>query len=79
MGARTWSHHWPSDPYCIGQMTHIRSKTSRVAGGTARDLSGLAGQLAALKGDATHWLTDPAYAPLRHRLEVADASTLRKL
>src|SRR5215204_4528755 len=27
-----------------------------------RDLSGLVGELAALKGDATHWLTGPEYA-----------------
>ena len=40
---------------------------------TARDLSGLVGELAALKGDATHWLTDPEYATLRHRLEAAYA------
>jgi len=26
---------------------------------TARDLSGLVGELAALKADATHWLTGP--------------------
>jgi hypothetical protein len=39
-----------------------------VAKDTARDLSGLVGELAALKGDATHWLTDPEYATLRHRL-----------
>ena len=26
---------------------------------TARDLSALVGELAALKADATHWLTDP--------------------
>jgi hypothetical protein len=38
---------------------------------TARDLSALVGELAALKGDATHWLTDPEYAALRHRLEAA--------
>jgi hypothetical protein len=38
---------------------------------TARDLSGLGGELAALKGDAAHWLTDPEYAILRHRLEAA--------
>ena len=50
-----------------------------VARDTARDLSGLVGELAALKADAHHWLTDPAYAALRHRLEVAGASTLRKL
>ena len=30
----------------------------------ARDLSGLVGELAALKGAATHWLTDPQYAAL---------------
>jgi hypothetical protein len=29
---------------------------------TARDLSALVGELAALKGDATHWLTDPEFA-----------------
>jgi hypothetical protein len=37
-----------------------------VARDTARDLFGLVGELAALKGDATHWLTDPEYAALRH-------------
>jgi hypothetical protein len=36
---------------------------------TARDLSALVGELAILIGDATHWLTDPEYAALRHRLE----------
>jgi hypothetical protein len=41
---------------------------------TARDLSGLVGEIAALKGDATHWLTDPEYAVLRHRLEAAHAA-----
>jgi hypothetical protein len=41
---------------------------------TARDLSGLVGELAALKGDATHWLTEPEYAALRHRLEAAFAA-----
>jgi len=40
----------------------------------ARDLSALAGELAALKGDATHWLTEPEYAALRHRLEAAHAA-----
>jgi hypothetical protein len=30
---------------------------------TARDLSGLVGELAALKADATHWLTDPEWPP----------------
>ena len=41
---------------------------------TARDLSGLVGELAALKADATHWLTDPEYAALRYRLEAAHAA-----
>jgi hypothetical protein len=41
---------------------------------TARDLSALVGELAALKADATHWLTDPEYAALRHRLEAAHAA-----
>ena len=41
---------------------------------TARDLSALVGELAALKGDATHWLTGPEYAALRHRLEAAHAA-----
>jgi hypothetical protein len=46
---------------------------------TARDLSGLVGELVALKGDATHWLTDPEYAALRHRLEAAHATAEAEL
>jgi hypothetical protein len=45
-----------------------------VARDTARDLSGMVGELAALKGHATHWLTEPEYATLRHRLEDAHAA-----
>ena len=41
---------------------------------TARDLSGLAGELAALKADASHWLTGPEYVALRYRLEDAHAA-----
>jgi hypothetical protein len=41
---------------------------------TARNLSGLVGELTGLKADATHWLTDPEYAALRHRLEAAHAA-----
>ena len=41
---------------------------------TARDLSGMVGEVAALKADARHWLTDPEYAALRHRLEAAHAA-----
>jgi hypothetical protein len=45
-----------------------------VARDTVRDLSALVGELAALKGDATHWLTEPEYATLWHRLETAHAA-----
>jgi hypothetical protein len=45
-----------------------------VARDTAGDLSGLIGELAAWKVDATHWLTRPEYAALRHWLENAHAS-----
>ena len=41
---------------------------------TARDLSALVGELLALKADATHWLTGPEYAALRHRLELEHAT-----
>jgi len=40
----------------------------------ARDLSGMSGELAALKADARHWLTDPEYANLHLRLENAHAA-----
>jgi len=45
-----------------------------VARDIARDLSALVGELAALEGDAAHWLTSPEYAALRHRLENAHAA-----
>jgi len=45
-----------------------------IARDTARDLSGLAGELAALKADAHHWLTNPEYAALKYRLESAPAA-----
>jgi hypothetical protein len=41
---------------------------------TARDLTGMVGELAALKADARHWLTDPGYAVLHLRLENAHAA-----
>jgi hypothetical protein len=34
----------------------------------------MAGELAALKGDARHWLTSPEYAALHLRLENAHAA-----
>jgi hypothetical protein len=40
----------------------------------ARDLSSVVGELQALRGDATHWLNDPEYTPLRFRLEAAHAA-----
>ena len=45
-----------------------------VARDTARDLSGLAGELAALKADARQWLTDPEHADLHLRLGIAHAA-----
>jgi hypothetical protein len=45
-----------------------------VARDTARDLSALVGELAALRADAHYWLTDPEYAALKYRLEDAHAA-----
>jgi hypothetical protein len=45
-----------------------------VAKDKAGDLSALARELAALQGDAAHWLTEQEYAVLRHRLEAAHAA-----
>ena len=45
-----------------------------VARDMARDLSGMVGELAALKADAHHWLTGAEYSALRHRLEAAHAA-----
>ena len=45
-----------------------------VARDTARDLSGISWEMAALKADARHWLTDPKYAVLHLRLENAHAA-----
>ena len=41
----------------------------------ARDLTGMVGELAALKGDAHQWLEGPEYEALRLRLEAAHAAT----
>jgi hypothetical protein len=40
----------------------------------ARDLTGMAGELVALKADARHWLTDPEHADLHLRLGSAHAA-----
>jgi hypothetical protein len=42
----------------------------------ARDLTALVGEIAALKGDATHWLEGSEYATLKHRLEYAHAALI---
>ena len=39
-----------------------------------RDLSGIVGDQASLKGDATTWLSAPEYGALQHRLENAHAA-----
>jgi hypothetical protein len=49
-------------------------ESNDVARDTARDLSGIAGERADLKGDAGHWLSGPEYAALRLRLEAAHAA-----
>jgi len=51
-----------------------KTDSKDVTRNTARDLSALVGELSALKADATHWITDPEYAALRHRLEAAHAA-----
>ena len=40
----------------------------------ARDLTGMAGELATLKAEARQWLTDPAHADLHLRLANAHAA-----
>ena len=51
-----------------------RQDPKDVTGDLARDLTALVGEIAALKGDATHWLTDWEYVALRHRLEATHAA-----
>ena len=45
-----------------------------VAEDLARELTGIAAQLASIKGEANAWLSDERYDALRHRLEDAHAS-----
>ena len=40
----------------------------------ARDLTALVGEIAALKGEANHWLEGPEYANLKHRLDHTHAA-----
>jgi hypothetical protein len=40
----------------------------------ARDLADIAGQLAALKGEANSWLRDPDYDTLKLRLEASHSA-----
>jgi hypothetical protein len=39
----------------------------------ARDLTGIVGEIASLKGDANQWLAGAEYEGLRHRQEMAHA------
>ncbi len=39
-----------------------------------RDLAGIAGQLASLKGEARAWLSNPKYSTLKLRLEIAHSA-----
>jgi hypothetical protein len=55
-------------------LTSVAWDPKDVTSDTVRDLSSVVGELAALKGDATHWLTDSEYAALRIRLEGAHAA-----
>jgi hypothetical protein len=64
-------HSWTLFSY--GSTTYA-TRCKDIVRVTARDLSALVGELAALKEDAIHWLTDPAYAALRYRLEAAHAA-----
>jgi hypothetical protein len=45
-----------------------------VAGQVAPDLTQLTSDLSRTKADANHWLEDPEYAALKHRLEDAHAA-----
>jgi hypothetical protein len=46
-----------------------------VAADVARDLTSLASDLTRAKGVANHWLKEPEYATLKHRLEETHAAT----
>jgi hypothetical protein len=41
----------------------------RIYGAATTERTFIVGELAALKADAHHWLTDPEYAALRHPLD----------
>jgi hypothetical protein len=56
-------------PYGMGRARDDRD----VAQDLARELADIAAQLAALKGEASAWLSDESYDALRHRLEDAHA------
>ena len=61
---------WRRIVYCTVAMSYMGPQDPKdVTRDTARDLSGLVGELAALKGDAIHWLTDSVYNALRRRTE----------
>ena len=47
---------------------------TEISTNAARDLAQLAGDLNRTKADANHWLEEPEYAALLHRLEGAHAA-----
>jgi hypothetical protein len=49
-----------------------------VARDAARDLSGIVGELATLKADASQWLTEPEYEALRLRSVTGGPQTAKK-
>jgi hypothetical protein len=73
-GGLRWPHRGPGDVGCSGGRGVGPQDPKDVTRDVARDLTGMAGELAALKGDARHWLTGVEYAVLHLRLENAHAA-----
>ena len=66
---------WHQGLYRMVGVSEVGLQDSKaVTKAIACNLSVLVKELAALKADATHWLTDPEYAALRHSLESAHAA-----
>jgi hypothetical protein len=72
---RRRAHTGPGGKECLGGRGVGPQDPKDVARDVARDLSGMAGELVALMGDAAHWLREhPEYAVLLLRLENAHAA-----
>jgi hypothetical protein len=66
---------WHRISYRTKAMSLVDSQDPKdVTRDITRDLSELGGEIAVLKGDASHWRTGQEYAALRHRLEGAHAA-----